>query len=497
MSIESLFITIQNNISLIIILIFAGIPLLIGSAASTKSVATLSDFFLCNRSLGTAASFFTIYATWWSSTAFIGSTSYFYFNGPLYWIALGWNSLFGIIFLIFGKKIWSESSKNNYKTPIEFFDYHYNSTSLNNIVIILMFCLTIPYISVQFMGGGIIIEMATHGIISWKTGTLMFLIIMILYLWSGGLRAVVWTDTIYAIFIFFGMLLIGLLFIRHTGGIDATFKEITITYPDKLKLPETVNGINGYGFWMSLLITLPLGEFMMPQIWTRVYAVKEKKTFYVMPFLLSIATLAYLGTMLTGNAALILEPDYNNPSDYLLPTLLIEYLPPALMAVMVCSVVSACLSTANSQLHSLSHIATIDIYKAHINKKATEKHLIFVAKLLIIIIATIAYLLLLSGNLTTIFKTALTLFSLTMQLVVPFIGAAFWDKTDSDSAIAGLLLGIIITILFSFWQPFVLPVTAGTIGLIFNALLFTISCYFKSKSLEKRSGGSIYETEKS
>lgn len=80
MSISTLADMIQNNINIIIILIFAGIPLLIGSAAATKSVSTVSDFFLCNRSLGTATSFFTIYATWWSSFAFLGSTSSFYFR---------------------------------------------------------------------------------------------------------------------------------------------------------------------------------------------------------------------------------------------------------------------------------------------------------------------------------------------------------------------------------------------------------------------------------
>ena len=98
MSISALFDMIQNNISLIIILIFAGVPLLIGSTAANRSVSTISDFFLCNRSLGTALSFCTIYATWWSSFAFLGSTSSFYTQGPLYWIALAWNVHNGNLF---------------------------------------------------------------------------------------------------------------------------------------------------------------------------------------------------------------------------------------------------------------------------------------------------------------------------------------------------------------------------------------------------------------
>ena len=481
MSISTLFDMVHDHINLIIILFFAGIPLLIGSAAATKSVSTVSDFFLCNRSLGTATAFFTVYATWWSSFAFLGSTSSFYFQGPIYWIALGWNALFGIFFLVFGKKIWQDSNRHNFRTPIEFFNAKYNSPSLNNTIIILMLCLTIPYISVQFMGGGIIIEMATNGIIPWRISALLFFVIMIVYLWSGGLRAVAWTDALYATLIFIGMLLIGIIFIKMTGGVEKTFETLSQTNPESLKIPHTISGVNGYGFWLSLLIIMPLGELMMPQIWTRVYAIKEKKTFYIMPFLLSVATLAYLGTMLAGNAALILEPNYSGASDYILPTLVIKYLPPVLMSLIICCAVSACLSTANSQLHSVSQIITLDIYKTYFNVKATEKHLVFVAKIVILMVAALAYLLLLFGNLSTIFNTVLVSFSGTVQLIVPVLGGLFWKKADADSALSGLLLGLIISFLFSFWHPFIFPVSPGLIGLLCNALIFTVSCHFKAK----------------
>ena len=180
MSISALFQLIQANCSLIIILIFAGIPLLIGSAAANRSVSTISDFFLCNRSLGTALSFCTIYATWWSSFAFLGSTSSFYTQGPLYWIALGWNVLFGILFCVFGKPLWLQSQYRGYRTPIDFFHDKYHSRHLDIAAIALMVGLSIPYISVQFLGGGIIIEMATNGLIPWRISALLFFLVMIL-----------------------------------------------------------------------------------------------------------------------------------------------------------------------------------------------------------------------------------------------------------------------------------------------------------------------------
>jgi len=248
--------------------------------------------------------------------------------------------------------------------------------------------------------------------------------------------------------------------------------------------------VNGYGFWISLLIVMPMGELMMPQIWTRIYAIKEKKTFYIMPILLCISTIAYAGPMLAGNAALVLEPDYNGSVDYILPTMLINYLPPVLMSIIICCAVSACLSTANSQLHSLSQIIILDVYKNCFNTKATEKHLVFMAKLVILLIAVFTYMLLLSGSLTTIFDTTLMSFCVIMQLIVPAAGALWWDKADADTALAGLLLGLSVTLLLSFWHPFTMPLSSGLIGLICNAALFVISCHFKAKCSSPAIGGS-------
>ena len=488
MSISALFHMIQTNSSLIIILIFAGIPLLIGSAAANRSVSTISDFFLCNRSLGTALSFCTIYATWWSSFAFLGSTSSFYTQGPLYWIALGWNVLFGILFCVFGKPLWRRSRLKSYRTPIDFFHDTYHSRHLDMAAILLMVALSIPYISVQFLGGGIIIEMATNGLIPWRISALLFFLIMILYIWSGGLRAIAWTDSLYSVMIFVGMLLIGILFVHMTGGIQETFAKLAEVRPESLHLPKEVDGTTGAGFWFSLLIIMPLGELMMPQIWIRTYAIKKSRTFDIMPFLLSIATLAYLGTMLAGNAAAVLEPDYPGASDYILPAMLIKYLPPVLMAFIICCAAAACLSTANSQLHSISEILTLDIYKTYFHTKAPEKQLILVAKGFILVIAALAYLLLLLGNLSTIFQTAFLAFSGIIQLAVPAIGGLFWKKADARSALIGLLTGLAATFLFSFWKPFTFPVSPGLIGLACNAVLFFVLSLRKLR-LKKEKGG--------
>lgn len=387
-------------------------------------------------------------------------------------IAFGWNILFSLIFLVLGKRLWRESNKYSYKTPIDFFTAKYHSKPLNALVILIMISLSIPYIKVQFMGGGIIIEMATGGAIPWKLSTLLFFIVMIIYLWSGGLRAVAWTDALYTFLIIAGMLLIGIIFISMTGGVSKTFQTIAQQSPEALNLPKTVNGMNSYGFWFSMLLIMPLGECMMPQIWTRTYAIREKKTFYIIPLLLSISAFTYVGTMLAGNAAIVLEPALSASSDYILPILLVKYVSPPLMALIMCCVVAACLSTVNSQLHSLSLLITMDVYKTYFNKRATEKRLVFIGKLVILLVAAFSYLQLLSSDFSSITETVYPSFCGMMQLIVPVIGGLCWKNATASGALSGLSAGVAISLIFSLWKPFTYFFSPGLMGLIVNAILF-------------------------
>lgn len=469
---------IYNNTPIIIILIFTVIPLLIGSVASQNSIATIQDFFICGRSMGTTVSFFTVYATWWSSFAFLGSISYFYSVGSVYWTAIAWNVLFGILYMWFGLRLSEYGKEKGYITPIHFFSDIYDSHPLNIIVTFTMILLMIPYIQIQFYGGAIIIEIATKGVISWQLCALMFYLVMIIYLWAGGLRAVAWADIFYGVLIFFGMITGGMILISEVGGVEYTFSRLIEERPDLILLPEK-SASAGVSMWIGMFILMPVGAVMGPQMWLRMFATKEKKTFYIMPFLLSLATIAYLGSMFAGSAAVFLKSDILHSTDTILPLLLVEYAPGWLMAVVMCCGAAACLSTANSDIHAVSALLSLNVYRPYLRPKATEKHTVFFAKICIIAYSAAAYLsLVLSNSPQSIVLTGFTALSGMAQLIVPVLGALVWKKSNSSGAICGLLTGVLFTVLFSAWKPFHMPLPAGLIGLALNALVFILCGIF-------------------
>lgn len=463
-----------QNLPFIIIIGFTVIPLVIGSLASQNSVATVSDYFLCNRSLDTTITFFTVYATWWSSFAFLGSTSYFYSVGSVYWTGIAWNVLFGLLFMLFGVKISRYGKAKGYLTPISFFSDIYQSKALNQIVMWIMILFTIPYIQIQFYGGALIIEIASKGIIPWQLCALIFYLVMIIYLWAGGLRAVAWTDIFYGILIFFGMLAGGAILVGKADGIENIFSTIIEQRPDLILLSNHSDSM-GVSAWLSMFVIMPIGALMGPQMWIRMYAIKEEKTFYLMPFLISLATIAYLGSMMAGSAATLLKSGVTS-SDSILPILLLEFAPGWVMALIMCCGAAACLSTANSCIHAVSALLTLDLYKQQVRRKSTEKHLVMVAKITIVAFSAVAYLsLILSESPGSIVQTGYLALSGLAQLAVPVAGALVWERSHATGAIAGILTGITLTMVFTFMESISLPLHPGLIGLIMNAFVFLFS----------------------
>lgn len=474
----------NSVIALVIIGLFMIIPLVMGAVAGKKSVATTEDYFVQGRGMGSVAVFFTVAATWWSAFAFMGSNSWFFLEGPLYWTAIAWNIFFGIMYMIVGKKVWYFGKINSLITPKDFFMFHYGSESLGNIVAIIMLVFTLPYLQIQLTGGAYLIEVASGGIIPYWMAGLIFYLVIIIYVWSGGLRAVAWTDIFYGALLFFGMVFAGLYIVNidKVGGITELFDYIAHNTPEKVVVGDN------WMSWLSMFIITPIGSFMGPQLWTRMYAVKSHKLFSLMPFLLGFAAIAYIGSMLVGNSANILCPDIEQ-TDKILPEVLYNYAPYILACFIIACGAAAAMSTANSQIHAMSAVYTVDIHKRYINPNMSEKKLVWVGRWAILIFSAIAYVMNLTvpGALVTIGLVAL---AGTAQVIVPTLGALFWRRSTTAGAIAGLLVGIGSLCLFTFGiitPPWVFSMSGGgnLLSLILNFIVFFIvSLCTKPRSAE-------------
>ncbi len=461
------------TIGVLIIIIFMVVPLLVGFYAAGKAKGSSDDYFIQGRGMGSIAVFFTVAATWWSAFAFLGSNASFYSEGPVYLTAFAWNILFGYLYFVVGKRIWYLGKKFNYVTPSDFFGDFYNSEKLRIIVGIVSIVFTVPYLQIQLTGGAYLIEVTSGGVIPFWLAALIFYLVIIIYVWVGGMRAVAWTDIIYGVILLFGLLFSGFYIARLVGGPVEMFSQMSNLHPEHMTLPGPL-GNSGYATWISLCFITAIGALMGPQLWLRMYSVKNGKIFNLMPFLISLIAIAYIGSVLVSWTGVLIKPGVENP-DQILPILIMEYAPFVIGAIVLAGGAAAAMSTANSQIHAVSAVMTKDFYQRYKNPDAPQSKLIQVGRYFLLAFSILAYFLALfaPGLLITV---GLIAFGGTAQLIVPTIGALFWKRSNEMGAITGLIAGILFTVLFTFVPFLVSPLGLNPAmwGLLINAVLFIV-----------------------
>lgn len=436
---------VTNAVMFLILCIFAFIPLLLGELAQNRSDNTLNDFILHNRNMNIVPLFGTVFSTWMSAFAFIGAIGYFVNEGPIYMTSIGWDALFGILFIIVGKRIWFYGRQHNYLTPVDFFDDIYNSKALNVVVNIVTIGCTMIYLQVQIIGGILVLNIATEGRVSIYMGALIFFMILVVYLWAGGLRAVAFTDLFYGVLTITAILASGFYIIHLAGGDDYVFNNLiekNISYVTLIGSEGSRHTI----LWICLFLVVPLGAFMGPQLWIRNYASSKESNFNIMPLLICLASVLCLGALLAGSGCASMSTSSGN-ADGILIELIKENGNPYFYVFIVIGIYATIFSTANSQVHALSAIFTMDIYMRYVNKNAPEKKLLRIAKFAVIGVSAVSYLLVILVP-QSVFDLAVIALGGTAQLIVPVLGALYWKESTPKGALIGLVSSEVMYIFF-------------------------------------------------
>lgn len=465
----------ENVVGLLVIGLFLLVPLVIGTVASRWAKPSASDYFVQGRAMGSVAVFFTVTATWWSAFAFLGSNASFYTDGPLFWTALVWNIFFGVMYYWIGKRVWFHGKRGDYITARDFFVDLFGSSKLATFIAVILLIFTLPHLQIQLTGGAHLMDVASGGMIPLWLGGLLFYLVIIIYVWAGGVRAIAWTDIFYGVTIFIGLIASGIFVVGHVGGMGTMFDEIQQVQPDHLMLGE-----GEWMTWITMFLITPLGALMGPQMWTRMYATKSPRLFDLMPFLVALMAIAYIGSMLIGNSATILEPDVDNP-DQILPVVLLEYAPLLLALVVIAAGAGAAMSTANSQVHAMGASYTVDFHDRYIQKDLPERKRVWVGRWAILVFSAVAYVMTLyiPGLLVTI---GLVAFGGLAQIIVPTVGALFWKRASVAGSAWGLGVGVAALGVFTLipqWTP--APFDQGGVellALLLNTAVFVVVSLF-------------------
>ena len=444
---------------------------LIGSLSVLKKKNTSLDYLLANQEVKPWLAAISAIATSNSGYMFIGQIGFTYVYGlQSVWL------MFGLIFGDFISSLFVHKNLRKKSQELKVVSFanlvsqwhgkNYKYVQLFGGLIILIFLST--YAAAQLNAG----SKSMHVIfgLDYRLGAIIGGVIVLLYCFSGGIRASIWTDAAQSFVMIVAMFLMVFFGIKEVGGVSIFIDELHKISPDYMKWFPSTNFseflLAPYMFIIGWFFS-GVGVIGQPHVMVRFMTIDSTKNIpKTRIYYYTWYTLFYLFSILAAFVARLLIPETNNMDPELaLPTLAQSLLPEFFVGVILAGIFAATMSTADSQILACTASITNDLSLNKnnnylINKLATLIITVFVVTIAINDNKNVFNLVLMSwSTLACCFSPLLIINSLKqkvseisslMMMIIPLITLIVWRHYELNTYIYEVAPGIMSGILTFF-----------------------------------------------
>ena len=463
------------NTGLIILILYTLSLLGIAYYASLQDKKNIKDFATAESSLGIFLLTLTFSATYHSSYAFLGAAGYAYKNGIGWWVNGIWTVFPGVLFWILGRRFWFLGKKYGYISLPQFLNDVYQDNKIGLLATVITLVFTLPYVAMQAIGSAYIFDVMSNGLLSYEVGAIIFLLIMVILVWLGGMKGVAITDAAQGVFMWIGLVVGSYVVIKaNFSSVGAAYVEAFKVVPDHFTLPGP-HGAVTYSDWVSRWALITLGMMMFPHITLRFFAGRDLRVLKWSAVFSSIyLTSIYVFTPAIAFIGHIIFPNMENP-DIIFPEMLLEFTPIVFASLVISGALAASMSTGDSQLHAAATMISTDVYKKYVKKDASDNEQYRIAKIAILILGVISIIiaLLRPGLLGDI----LALSNGGVAALVPaVIGALYWKRATKEGALWSIILGEVAMLLTTFVIKSPLGFLPGFWGMFVAFVVYIVVC---------------------
>ncbi|MDR2477820.1 MAG: sodium/proline symporter [Treponema sp.] len=473
------------------------VMIIIGLWYAQRGNSSVEDYFLAKRSFGPWMAAISAEASDMSGWLLMGLPGVAYFTGigEAFWTTLGLFIGTWINWVLVAKRLRSYSQiADNAITLPEFFSkrFHDKKLILLAIAVIISLIFFSIYAGAQFITIG---KLFNHIFNANMTAMVILgALLVMLYTTLNGFWAVGMTDLVQGLLMVGALVLVLILGIVHTGGFSGVAENLR-GFPRFLDffgvaVPEMAAGVQrvsggapvfgpgaDYGF-LRIISTMAwgLGYFGMPQVLVRFMAINKTSNITrsrnIAVIWCFIAQIAALSIGLIGRACMPLALNTVSTSENIFIFLSIDFFPPFLAGVVISSILAASISSSDSYMFIVSSSLANDMYKDIFKKNASEAEVMWIARLTMLLVTVIGVLIAIFGS-QSIFRVVSYAWAGLGAAFGPLIlFSLFWKRTTFPAAVAGMLSGGILVIL---WKNLIAKL--GGVFAVYELLpAFIVSC---------------------
>ena len=432
----------QFNLTVTVIVVFYLLLMLFIGWYSSKKITSNTDFMVAGRRLGPFLMAGTLAATEIGGGSSLGVVQQGMQN---HGISAAWYIMtmgFAFVILTF---LAPKFRAATVKTVPEYFRRRYGK-SAGLITSIIMLLPLIGLTAGQFIASSVILSTMLG--ISYKTAVIIVAVVVTIYSIMGGLWSVTLTDFIQVFLIIIGMIIAVPFAMRLAGGWDNVVANVPA---------ETFNMFKGYSPMAVISLTIMyVATFTVGQeAVSRYYAARDGKAakqgsilaaiinfiYAFIPAILGIITLALIN-MGKFNA----EDFADVGARYALPVLAMEAMPAVICGLLFAGIISATMSSSDSDLLGAGSIFANDIYRAVLKPDATSEEVMKVTKIVMAVVGVVSMFIALFNTSSLV---NLLMFCFTLRAAgafFPYVLGHYWTGASLAGTIASLISGSIVVV---------------------------------------------------
>jgi solute:Na+ symporter, SSS family len=340
----------------------------LGTRGMAAQKVNTDAYFLADRRLQTGVLFFTLIATNLSAFFFLGFAGAGYRIGIAYFpmMALG-TGVAALSFGSMGCRVRRITREHNLITPSELIGHLLPGEGPRLLVFLVMVFFTLPYLALQPLGAGYLLESLTGG-------------------------AVASTDVLQGVLMFLLMLLAFAAVAHGLGGVPQANRALLAQQPTLF----TGAGLQGFftpQMFANYLLLRPLCLPMFPQMMMRFFAAGDdrslKKSMVLYPV---VAGVMFICPVLIGMWGHLAFPDLaGRAADQVMPLMLERFSPQWLTGLVIVGALASFMSTLDSQLLALSSMVTRDLYCRYWRPQASLGEQVRVGQLAVVALAVAGF----------------------------------------------------------------------------------------------------------
>lgn len=422
-----------------------------------RATKNFSDYILGGRSLGSFVTALSAGASDMSGWLLMGLPGAIFIAGiSESWIAIGLilGAWLNWLFVAGRLRVHTEHNNNALTLP-DFFTHRFEDNSkllriFSALVILVFFTI---YCASGVVAGARLFE-STFGL-SYDVALWVGAAATIAYVFVGGFLAVSWTDTVQATMMIFALLITPVFVILSLGDFDAAMTTIEQANPANFDM------FRGLSFVAIVsLLAWGLGYFGQPHILVRFMAADSVKSIpaarrigmiWMILCLGGAVAVGFFGIAYFANNPTLAGPVSDNSERVFIELTKILF-NPWVAGIVLSAILAAVMSTLSCQLLVCSSALTEDFYKAFLRKGASEKELVWVGRLMVLLIAIVAIAIASNpdSKVLGLVSYAWAGFGAAFGPVV--ILSLVWKGMTRNGALAGMVVGAATVVL---WKNFI------------------------------------------